>query len=160
MGEEEEHKSVSMSTSISPIRPQHVLQNKNMNNIKKNISPSGSPQNLQNGKYYKPLIHHHKISHDEHRELCSDDGRDEELNMLKAQNQRLSHKLEHVNTELVETKVFLRSERKRNKKLFEDIKLKENEINDLSESIDSLEVEIEEKDKECIECMEKLSMAE
>merc|ERR1712130_228990 len=40
---EEEHKSVSISTSISPIRHQHVLQNKNMNNIK---SPSISPKNL------------------------------------------------------------------------------------------------------------------
>ena len=108
--EEHEHKSGSVSTSLSrsPIQP----------------------QNYEMEEY--DSLYNDRCYHD-------DDGRDEEIKMLKAQNQRLSHKLEHVNTELVETQVFLRSERKRNKNLSHKIKLKEDEIGTLSQSIEDLE---------------------
>eukprot|EP01084_Bolivina_argentea_P203359 347347_1 len=156
--EEEEHKStsISRSLSISPIQSKHHIQNMSISNSPCLVHPNG-----ENSLQCKSVRHHDTVTEDrndiQNNDSLYNDVRDEELRMLKAQNKRLSNKLEHVNTELIETNVFLRSERKRNKNLFKELKLKENEINDLSQHIEELEIEIEEKDKKCVRIVEKLS---
>lgn len=84
----------------------------------------------------------------------------DEIRILKTQTQRLTTKLDVATNELVETQVFLRSERKRNKNLFEEVKLKEDHIDDLKQQIGDLEEEIEGKDRKLEDIMERLTVAE
>ena len=173
--------STDQTLNFSKISVSKSSSSNNSNSRSKSRSPSPSPptpasprrhslsalsqfsrhqDDHQNGKCHRGDHCDGTFSTLEADESFDREARIDEIRILKAQNQRLSNKLEHVDTELVETKVFLRSERKRNKNLFDQFKLKEEEVQDLNQQIDELEVEIEEKDRKCIECVEKLSVAE
>jgi len=125
-------------------------------------SPSPAPSPIARSKRHR----NDERSADEHENAEEDsespqysDGRVEEGRMLRAQNTRLTNKVEHVSAELVETQVFLRSERKRNKNLFAQLKLKEEEITQLNQTIDELELEMDEKHAKHKQCATQLSEA-